>query len=82
VADTLRGRAHAFADAIDVVNGVARSPRANAYAVRFPCKDSAAGTIAAATVERLSRMDQPDAALGTREDSVWTVEMVRPASEQ
>jgi hypothetical protein len=81
VADTLRGRAHAFSDAIDMVNGAARSPRANAYGVRFSCKDSTAAAIAVATVERLRCTDQPDAALGAREDSVWTVELSRPAQE-
>ncbi len=75
--DTLRGRAHAFSDAIDIVNGIARSPRANAYGVRDACKESEAAAIAAAAVERLRSADQPDTALAAHEDSIWTAKVSR-----
>ena len=76
-ADTLRGRAHAYSDAIGMVNGIAHSPRANAYGRRYACQNPAAAAEALATVEQLRLADRPDAGLTAREDSAWTGELLR-----
>ena len=71
-ADTLRGRAYAFSDAIDLDRA---SPRANAYAVRYSCLDAQAALQASAAVEALRSSDVPDSALGAREDSARVAEL-------
>jgi hypothetical protein len=71
-ADTLRGRAHAFSDAIDLDR---RSPRANAYGVRYSCWDAQAAMRASAAVEAFRASDVPDSVLAAREDSAWVAEL-------
>jgi hypothetical protein len=68
--DTLKGRAHAFSDAVGL-----RSPRANAYAVRYSCQARGADQRAMAAVEHLRLLDVADEPLAAREDSLWLIDV-------
>jgi hypothetical protein len=64
-ADTLHGRAHVFSDVMGWP-----TPRANAYGVRFRCRDPQARAAALTAILRLQQRDEANPALGQREDSL------------
>ncbi|HET8762316.1 MAG TPA: hypothetical protein VFM12_02810 [Gemmatimonadales bacterium] len=75
-ADTLRGRGVTFADLV-----LFPMPRANMYAVKYPCDDMRARSAAFSALAKLEQSDVPDPALNAAEDRADSTEFARQRAE-
>lgn len=75
-ADTLRGRGVTFADLV-----LFPMPRANMYAVKYPCDDMRARSAAFSALAKLEQSDVPDPALNAAEDRADSNEFARQWAE-